>query len=236
MKLANCIIAFLFLLAASTVGINTVKAKTLYDDFPGNYLDSSKWNQSDFVREVSGGKLILKTKSTVANTYERSGAEFQDPSSINSIQCEIIVNAATLDSGTDTESFARIGGFFYNSQAEGGATGDVWAGIHIGNRGSGLEAYWEVSESLNDDLTSWNILGLETIAGLSLDTGNPYTVKLEYDGANTFTFTVAGLSATFDSGPARQRAAVTQSKALAVGAYSNGGSGSGFASASFDDV
>jgi hypothetical protein len=225
----------IFFLIVFAIGPTAINAKTLYDNFSGTALDPNKWQHTEFVRQVSGGKLISKIQSSTENTIWRNTTHFLNMPSINVIQCEIIVNEATLDTGTDTESFARIDGFFYNSQGLGGASGDVFAAIHIGDRGNGLEAYWEVSEALDDDLTNFNVVNGE-IPVQGIDFGNAYTAKLEYDGANTFTFTVAGVSATFDTGPARKGAAVTQYKGLSVGAYSNGGSGTGFASASFDNV
>jgi len=66
--------------------------------------------------------------------------------------------------------------------------------------------------------------------------GTAYTAKIDYDGANGFTFTVDIQSKSFNTGPARQRDAVTGYKGLTTGAYSDGGSGTGYTSALFDNV
>jgi hypothetical protein len=126
---------------------------------------------------------------------------------------------------------------FYNVRGSGGATGDIWAEVLIGDRGNGgLEAYWVVEEILDDNVTSSKELGNGTLipAG-TLNYGTPYIVKLAYDGNKGFLFTVAGVSDTF-SGPDRQAPAGFLLKGLITGIDSDGGSGIGYVHALFDDV
>jgi len=236
MKKSYLFITVIALLLISTMGANLVAAQTLLDDFSGAYLDQNKWKDVVLVREVKGDKLISKIQSSGTDTYVRNSTRFQNQATINVIQCDIVINEATLDTGTDVLSFARINGFFYNTAGSGNVTGDVWAGVYIGDRGSGLEAFWIVEEMLNDDRTSSNLLGEGTLIVPGLNYGLTYIVKLEYDGDATFTFTVAGVSKTINTGRTSMGDAITPFKALTVGAYSNGGSGSGFVSASFDNV
>lgn len=236
MKLINCIITFLFLLAVGTVGINTVIAKTLYDDFSGNYVESSKWYQRDFVREVSQGKLVTKVRNSIVEENVRNTIALANPESVSTIQCDIAIMEATVDTGTNSMSFARIQGFFYNTQGSGGATGDVIALLYIGDRGSGLEAWWDVYEADDDEQNDFSELGSGTLAVPGLAYGTSYTATLEYDGDKNFTFTVEGVSASFISGPDRQRDPVTQHKGFRTGAYTDGGTGVGYVSATYDDV
>ena len=207
----------------------------LYDDFSETYIDAQKWKDREFVREVSAGKLISKIGNT-AGTGGINNTAFQNPQSITSIECRLTMVATALDTGTNPESFAKIGGFFYNTKGSGGATGDVWAAVYIGNRGSGLEAYWEIQESLDGDLKNLEDKGTGTlIAPGTLTYGTAYNVKISYNGSNGFIFTVDGQSNNF-SGPARKRAEVTEFKGLITGIDADGGSGIGYASALFDDV
>ena len=218
---------------------NVFAAKELYDDFSGTYIDSQKWNYREFVREIVAGKLVSKIGNNMFNGKARNKTSFQNPESINAIQCEIEVVETNLDTGNNPISFARIGGFLYNTQAAGGATGDIWAQVLIGDRGSGLEAFWEVSEALDDDLYDWEKKGSGTLIGPdppdNLKYGTAYTAKLEYVGNNVVKFTVAGVSHSF-SGPERQREPMNQHKQLGTGIDADGGSGIGYASASFDNV
>jgi hypothetical protein len=214
---------------------NAFAEKELYDDFSGTYIDSQKWTR-ELVREVVGGKLVSKLGNASGTGFFDNSTLFQDPTSINTIESEITVVVTNLDTGNDPISFARIGGFFYNTQTSGGATGDIWAAVFIGDRGSGLEAFWEVEEALDDDLTNFELKGSGTLIGPgTLTHGIPYTVKLDYDGNTGFEFTVAGESESF-IGPARQRVAVTEFKALITGIDADGGSGTGYVYAWFDDV
>ena len=118
----------LIFLVVCILGIQTVTAKTLYDDFSSTYLDSSKWNQGEFVREVSQGKLVMILHNSPTEEIIRKRAPFVEPSSINTIECDIMLSAATLDSGADSESFVWVDGRFYNAQNSGTEKGDIWAG------------------------------------------------------------------------------------------------------------
>jgi len=145
-----------------------------------------------------------------------------------------------LDTGTDPQSFARIDGRFYNTETPNPTThkGDIWAGVFIGDRGSGLEAWWEIWEVTDDEGNNYQDGGHGTLNIIpDLTTGTPYTAKIEYDGNNNqFTFTVHGVSSGLVDVPARQGAEFLPYKGLETGAYSDGGTGTGYASALFDDV
>ncbi len=219
---------------ALIINTQAFAARALYDDFSGNLIDSSKWKEVDFVREVAGGNLVSKVANNTSTPNGRNNTPFQNPSSINVIECDITLVEVNLDAGTDNRSFARVDGRFYNTLNSGTEQGDVWAGVFIGNRGNGLEAWWEVSESLDAGGDTWEEKGSGTLTVVpGLTEGNPYIVKIEYDGTNGFTFTVAGVSAPF-TGPARQVAEFLSYKALETGAY--GSSGTGYISALFDNV
>ena len=104
-------------------------------------IDSSKWKEVDFVREVAGGNLVSKVANNTSTPNARNNTSFQNPSTIEDIECVITIVEVNLDTGADNSSFARIDGRFYNTLNSGTEEGDVWAGLHIGNRGSGLEVW-----------------------------------------------------------------------------------------------
>lgn len=141
-----------------------------------------------------------------------------------------------LESGSNPRSWARVDGIFYNKNASGDSTGDIWAGVHIGDRGSGLEAWWEAEEKLDDNGDDWGSLGEGTLIGPgTLSYGTAYTVRISYNGSNGITFTVNGVEDPF-TGPARQRATVKEFKELDAGIDVDGGSSTGFSHALFDNV
>jgi hypothetical protein len=226
---------FLGVTFALIINTQAFAARALYDDFSGNLIDSSKWKEVDFVREVAGGNLASKVGNNTSTPNARNNTVFQNPSTIEDIECDITVVEVNLDTGTDNSSFARIDGRFYNTLLNPVTEeGDVWAGLHIGNRGSGLEVWWEVNESLDATGDTWAQRGTGTLTVPGLDYDIAYTAKIDYDGANGFIFTVAGVSSPLFAGPAWQDAAFLSYKGLETGAY--GSAGNGYTSALFDDV
>jgi len=221
------------------LGGQAFAAPALCDDFSGPYIDATKWYDREFVREVADWKLVSKIGNASGNGMFRNRTPFQNPNSIHTIECQITVVDTELDSGNNPRSFARIDGFFYNINDSGGATGDIYAAVFIGDRGNGgLEAYWEVYESLNDNVTNMQEKGSGTlIVPGTLQYETAYTAKIAYNGNNEFEFTVAGVSSgalVFD--PPRKRDPVTELKGLTTGINADGGSGTGYASALFDNV
>ena len=107
--------------------------------------------------------------------------------------------------------------------------------LYFGDQGNGLEAWWVVSEATDDDGNNWDDKGSGSLNVPGLSYNQSYTVKIDYDGANEFTFTVAGESNSF-TGPVRQGAEYTKYKALETIVYTEGGAGDGYVSASFDNV
>jgi len=207
----------------------------LYDDFSGTHISGRRWYSREFVREVSGGYLVSKLGNADSG-IARNGTNFQNPQTITSIKTEITIVTARLDTGADPISFARIGGVFYNTHASGGATGDIWAEVQIGNRGNGLEAFWMVEEALDDEGNEWSVIGSGTIiVPGTLNYGTAHTAVLAYDGGNNITFTVAGQTDSF-AGPAYQREPVIRVKQLATGIDGGSESGTGYVHALFDDV
>jgi len=211
--------------------------RSLYDNFTGPYIDAQNWYNREFVREVDpdNGTLISKIGNASGTGTFRNMTEFQDPASITTIACDITLVKTILDTGDYPTSFARIEGFFYNTQGSGGAKGDIWAAVVIGDRGNGLEAWWEVEEFRDDDMTDW-----VTYTGTLIDPGGityntVYPVKIAYDGTNGFGFTVGDSNDSY-AGPTWQRDAITQIKTLTTGINAQEGSGTGYASALFDNV
>ena len=239
MKKGFCAGTFLVLFFMVVMGPEAVGAKTLYDDFSGTYIDCAKWYYyRELVREVDpvAGKLVSKIGNPCTPGSFDNNTRFQDPGSINAIECEITVVETNLDAGNKVFSTARIEGHFYNTEFFGGATGEIAAAVGIGDDGNGLEAYWQVLEYLNDNLTDSKIIGSGTLLPPGrVKYGTPYTVKIEYDGANRFQFTVDGETQSF-TGPSRRRAAVKPCKGLLTRTGSGSASGTAYVSALFDNV
>lgn len=224
---------------------NVFAATALYDDFSGTYIDGEKWYQREYVREIVDGEFVSKlgNRSPGMNAEIWPGLflnhlPFSNPSTITAIECDVTVNDIKPDSVADSISGATLIGYFYNTNASGGATGDIVAFFTIGkiNGSENIEAFWKVIEIMSDDLSTTRIIDNGIIDDFdSVATQPPYRTKISYDGTNQITFEVASHEYTY-VGPSRERAAVTQFKSLSTGIGAVNGSDNGYISASFDNV
>ncbi len=223
---------------------NALAGKILVDSFSNGYIDGSKWFPREFVHHVKDGQYIAKLGNSIGMGAEVIPGIFQvelpfvDPDNIHTIQAEITLVEAVQDKqDSESKSYAYIGGYFYSVNETLELAGDIYAEICIGNRGNGLEAFWEVYKRLTNDSLQWKNLGQGTI---SLDEpilfGKPVTAKLAYDGNKTFEFSVNGKTVNYTGTESRIRPPQQSFKALLVGIEAFNGSDSGFISATFDNV
>jgi hypothetical protein len=235
MKRVCCLVTILIILFVFAILANAVTEKVLYDDFMDPIIDSQKWLDGEMIREVVNGKLISKIGNSVSQKNIRHRTELINLSSIEAIQCDISVNVATLDAGPNSDAFARVGGRFYNSRGTPTQMGDIYSGVYIGNRGNGIQAWWEVWEALDIEAYNWEKIGSGTLTVPELAYGQSYTVKIDYNGTNEFTFTAEGVSDSF-TGPQRKGPETLSYKGLDTGVSTDGEGGNGYVSASFDNV
>lgn len=199
-----------------------------FDDFSGTRVNSDKWSSNPWntrleeVREISNGKLVSK----VSGKCDESGLVlnqlgFAEPNSINSISTKVTFVEGRF-SGNGNNVGPQIEGFYYND-----SDGAVWAGM-----------------TLEYDGTNYSIVG-----GVSGNTGffnagpfvtqilpnTEYTLKVEYDGTNEFTFSVDGESHQV-TGPDRVAESEITWKALTTGIWGMPNDCSGYVSGTFDDV
>jgi hypothetical protein len=218
MKSYCCLASVLIFMFIFSFGSGSVAAQSLYDDFSEDYLDSNKWNEQEFVREVVSGQLVSKINAVSGSPRNRT--TFINSGSITAIQADVSVVSTNIQNDPDVRALARLEGVFFNTQAAGGVTGDVWATIRIVESGNGLEANYSIDEALDDDWNTANNVDSGTLAaGLSYN--QSYTLKIEYDVAqHEFTFTFDNLApVTIPSAslPANVRAAVGPGKHLTTG-------------------
>ena len=177
--------------------------------------------------------MVLKIGNAGGWDSFENTTSFQNSHLINSIKCDITIDEIILDTGNNPRSFVLIEGFFLNTQISGGPTGDVWAGLYIGDRGSGTEAFWEIIEFLDDNLTSWASIGSGSL-GL-LGPAPFYTATLAYNNVtDQFTIDVGGTGVSVPV--VDQRPAQTPFKGITARIDADNGSGSGFVSIEVDNV
>ncbi len=131
--------------------------KALYDDFSAQLIDSSKWMHREYVIEIVNGKLVTKFGNYEENinssgfSFHDLSVGFVDPNSIYSIEAEVAIVDTIMDN-VEGYSAKIVGGYFYNTNETGCATGDILALIVLGDFGNGgLEAKWEVHRVVNDE-------------------------------------------------------------------------------------
>ena len=200
---------------------DALAGKKLLDDFSDPYIDTSKWQQGELVREIAGGKLISKIGGNAepGDDFILNQLGFFDPNSINSIEAAINLKASRLDNSDTHFAGAQIEGFFYD-----GASGSVWAGIQIGETENGLEASYGISDGGGGALP------------ITIQYNTDYLVKIEYNElTNEFRFSVNDVSET-GAGPPRVGPSTEDWKALTTGIWGVGSLVSGFTSATFDNV
>jgi hypothetical protein len=186
-------------------------ARELVDDFNGSTIDFTKWSYFDSafsaaeytaVIDTTAGNLVL-TEASDGSRYQRTRVKVEN-TILAAMQATISVVSAT--GGGGGVAAASIDGQYYNaiSAAPTDATGDVYASVLIGERGNGLEAWWDIYQSTGPDFDTSILVASGTIIPPGTLTFNtPYVAKIEYDGIITFTFTVNGMTSGPVMGPER---------------------------------
>jgi hypothetical protein len=178
-------------------------ARELVDDFNGATIDFSKWSDFDPAQDIIeytvrvdtvNQNLVLINVGDGSTLFrrQRSRAIVSNATDLSAIEATIAV--VSVKDGGSTAS-ANLEGQYYNTSSTNPVdqTGDVFATVSIGDRGNGLEAWWEVHVSTHPTFDTWNEVSSGTIPGvLSIDTA--YVARVDYDGARLFTFTVNGIS------------------------------------------
>jgi hypothetical protein len=214
---------------------------TLYDDFSGTYINEDKWIQTEWVTEISGGKLILKQASPnpigiMSYPYIMwNRMDFNDPSSVNSIQADvsIVENIVTGLANTGV----RIEGRFYNDGTSGvGCAGDVWAAIEIHWTGTEFKGIWFL-DRFNEEGTEIDLDGGYFTTAISI--GTTYTLYIGYNsGINEFLFKIGGEQVTFGPTglPTHKGDAACPRKILLTRVETDNENSSAYISATFDNV
>jgi hypothetical protein len=207
------------------LGMNSVQAAYLVDDFSGSRIDETKWENLEFVRYVRNGVLVSALTRFGANGS--NDLIFVDPSSIDSINADVTVIAAT-----NNEVFprARLAGRFYRD-----SSGDINAETGIRERAGALRGYYMVSRCSDPQCTSPVLLKYEEFP-VTVNPGETHNLSISYDGATSFSFWFDSTNRLF-SGPTTLGVPNTPFKAIGTHVSGiSGPDGGGFVSAEFHNV
>ena len=194
MKQFRPLFALLFVTFISILLANPVSSKTLYDDFSGGLLSSDRWYDQEFVVEVVNGKLVSKINNGPGSIPRNRTTFFSYPP-IHTIQSEIKLVETSLDDG---RGFARIEGYFYNTQnnlydpagnlVNSGVNGDIWCDLIIYDVGTDIVARYFILEALDDGWTTWKDID-NLVFARGLNKNETYVVKIAYnENNNSLTF------------------------------------------------
>jgi hypothetical protein len=216
-----------------------------YDDFSGTYIDKSKWQEAEWVREIdtANQRLLIKQSSPspiVIDNYpynDSNSLNFSDPNSVNSIQADVTILQNNITGQAHTR--VRVAGRGYNDGTSGGGMiGDIFAEISLRGEPTGLFSRWAVSRFTNADGTTSTNLGQGNFT-TPINLGATYTLYISYDVAtNRFTFRLGTEEKTFGPAglPTRVGNANSPSKNLSTRVQVDDSTSSGFVSAAFDNV
>ena len=198
-----CCAALLALAIASPVS-----ARLLVTDFSEGAIDAMAIGAAEGERRIDNGALLMSARGKGAATgYTRTSQWATDETwstTAGMTQASVTVDSIDLGTSGNKIAFAQLAGFFYNTRvAPGDAEGDVFVQLIVGDRGNGLEVWYEIETSLNAAFTDSSTSNGVVIAPGSLNLGTAVILNLEYDGARTFTFTVDNGTPVTADGPPR---------------------------------
>jgi hypothetical protein len=182
------------------------------DDFSGQFLDPDVWQELDIDRYVDETEdlLISGVRSARQGDLYRNACWFPSPASIYGVRSKIRMSTDTdvvQNSSNNAEAGARIIGSVYNrdSASPSSRVGDVIALVEIRERGTGLEAWFEVI-AFNvypaSGPSDYDVLLEQRLDSGGLSEEVFYSVQLEYD-----------------SGASEIRAAVYDASMVLVGSH-----------------
>ena len=160
----------------------------LYDDFSSSKIDSTKWITYEIVREISGGKLRSKTRSSGTSTSNIfNELPIVNPNSINFISAKFTPIIYQNLQGANINT--SIAGNYYNDGTPGGGNiGEIAASVYIGGSGVDPVGGWNVFTFTDTAGNNGIILASGTFSK-PISLNSTYTLFLGWDG-RTFTFKI----------------------------------------------
>jgi hypothetical protein len=154
------------------------------DDFSFPVIDSDKWSDYEFVREVLDGQLWLDAVSV--NQDIENSLYLKNPDRVKDFQAKVTLLG--FENPDEASNRAGLGGHFYNDTGNPGSgyMGDVWAEVTLGGRDTGPVAGWLVVRFDDQEGNASTILDTGTFP-ISIDTDETYNLFLGWDGSK-FTF------------------------------------------------
>lgn len=228
-------------------------ADTLYDDFSTNYVKKSMWLDyyhgglhNEIAREIANGALVLKLGTNEIATPLRQGLTVKQPVTLSTLKADVKVVEMNNDPSDSATVFARIGGILYNTgtSAPTCLQHDVWVELCLGDKGDGLQAWYEVEAFDTCSNQTANLLRHATLPTGPLQADHFYTLEIDYNGDNELTVRIydtanpsVPLAEDHFTGPPRTYAPWGQATRLQACVHDDPGEFlDGYVHAEFDEV
>jgi plasmid maintenance system killer protein len=217
----------------------------MYDDFSSPFIDTTKWQRGEFVREIDPVNHRLISKARGIGYRVTSNLNFRNPDSITYIEADVTLHAAEGDfDPSDLSKYtfpnARITGNFYNdgTGSPGSYLGEVQAAVRLYSKRGSLYAGWAVWKGTSADASSWETLASKYFNGVSIRLGQTYRLSLNWDPTTrTFTFGIDGIAESYQVPDTVISPPNVPWKAIGADAYvPEGLSYNAYVSATFDNV
>ncbi len=159
----------------------------LYDDFSSGTLDPTKWDQGQYVREIHNNSLQL----LVDAPFDAKSQADMVSTAVQNVKTTFTINE--LNSNVGGSAYFNLSGLYYHENVDiSTVAGLVYAGITIGDFGSGLEVEYYIGHFINE---AWEIAEISSgsvvaAGGSALAIGSQYQLEIKYDGTNGFIFTI----------------------------------------------
>jgi hypothetical protein len=204
---------------------NSTGSYALYDNFPDDQIDASKWSNYEYARGIREKHLVLLGRgATDSATYTENLLPIASPDPDTVWTVQATVTGATLVSGDDTTAHAMVGvgGMFFNDGSVGeGNIGDIAAMVRLQTTpDKGLVCRWKVTRYTGSSDFDQAQLAEDSKGDLALISADKaYTLSVSWDG-NKFTFTGAGKKATYTPDAATFMTNATRAKNPFKGLFS----------------
>ena len=184
---------------------NLLPPLTLYEDFSSPTLDPEKWEVGQYGMEVKDNALQMFAH---APNSKKVYARLHTTVDENLKTTFMITDLAKNTSDSQWLYYSNLGVYYSENIDPDQLTGRVVSTIYVGDRGNGLEAWYWIGRTLNEneDTEDYKVGVLLPAGSPLLALNTQYNMEIRYDGNNGFTYTLLNAAGTIlgqvvDTGP-----------------------------------
>jgi hypothetical protein len=158
------------------------------DDFSSTWIDATKWDSYEYVREIRTGALVSKIRSVNSTEAIGNYLNLANPDHVNEIQAKVTL--AAYQNPNKAFARARLAGYFFNDTGDpnSGYQGETLAFVEIlGGSPSNPNPYaaWTVLRFNDPDAAMWKWTIHQSKIfpnGTAINLGESHLLGLKWDG------------------------------------------------------